>query len=75
MRDFLILFGLLFILTLTVVILKSVPLPQTTLVGAVVEPRNQQEINLCMNDCMRSCVTDFGTEPQCVDSCTVKCTT
>ena len=53
-------------------------LPKTNLAGAVTldVPElhiDQQQLNLCMNSCMRACVTDFGMEQQCLDKCNSQC--
>ena len=53
---------------------QHVNLPKSTLAGAVTEaPKTQDQINGCMKDCMRSCVTVEGTEPSCTDKCNKQC--
>jgi|GEM_PF-6210472 len=48
-------------------------LPHSTLVGAVPVMKTQQELNICMNDCMRACVTQEGMETVCLDKCNAGC--
>lgn len=53
---------------------QNMNLPHSGLAGAATNaPKTQEEINGCMKDCMRSCVTIEGTELGCTDSCTTKC--
>jgi hypothetical protein len=48
-------------------------LPRSSLAGAAIVEKTQQELNICMNKCMRACVTREGTEPACLDSCNKTC--
>lgn len=49
-------------------------LPKSSLAGAaVLEPKSQEEINGCMVDCMRECVTDQSLVPSCTAKCEPQC--
>jgi hypothetical protein len=68
--------GAIFIIGLFVLGVMQTNLPRSSLAGAVVmdsPKQSQQTLNLCMNDCMRGCVTVEGTEQMCLDQCNLHC--
>jgi hypothetical protein len=70
-----VLIGGIFIVGLFVlgVVQTQLDLPQSRLAGAATSEPTQEALNICMKDCMRSCVTVAGTEPACLDKCNLRC--
>jgi hypothetical protein len=47
--------------------------PGATLAGAVVHDASQQDINLCVNDCMETCAIAPDMHYSCIEQCEAEC--
>ncbi|MBR9700948.1 hypothetical protein GOV11_03725 [Candidatus Woesearchaeota archaeon] len=66
--------GIILLIMIILGISSSIDTTGTVLAGAATEESlTQQQINLCVNGCMRNCVTEPGTEKGCIAECEPLC--